>query len=192
MTHTIEPINSYGSPPTATRTETAPMNWTTYLTYTAPGLSPADTDALRDTLGAVDLTYDHNDGRLQVTLEVDADTLDQATTAALGTAAAATGLLKPTRLYVLSSVAAAAEMAHPAPIDLDLVGLTEVAGELGVSPQRADKLAASPDFPRPVLQTPTGRLWTRASVRAFKKVWEETKNPRGGRRRRTTITTETN
>lgn len=185
MTHTIEPINSYGSPPAATRTETAPMNWTTYLTYTAPGLSPADTDALRDTLGAVDLAYDHNDGRLQVTLEVDADTLDQATTAALGAAAAATGLLKPIRLYVLSSVDAAAEKAHPAPIDLDLVGLTEVAGELGVSPQRADKLAASPDFPRPVLQTPTGRLWTRASVRAFKTVWDETKNPRGGRRRRT-------
>lgn len=190
MTHTIEPINSYGPPATAGPGETAPMNWTSYLTYTAPGLSPADTDALRDTIGAVDLAYDHIDGRLQVTLEVDADTLDQATTAVLGTAAAATGLLKPTRLYVLPTADAAAEKAHPAPIDLDLIGLTEVAAELGVSPQRADKLAAGPDFPRPVLQTPTGRLWTRTSVRAFKNVWDETKNPRGGRRRRATITTE--
>lgn len=168
------------------------MNWTSYLTYTAPGLSPADTEALRDTLDAAGLVYDPNTGWLQVTLKVTADTLDQAVTAALLSAAAATGLLKPTRMYVLSSTDAEAEAAHPAPIDLDLIGLTEIADELEVGTrQRAGKLADDPDFPLPVLHTASGRLWTRASVQAFKQRWIATRNPRGGRRRRTANSTET-
>ncbi len=165
------------------------MTWTSYLTYTAPGLAPADTDALRDTLGAAALVYDPNSGRLQITLELGADTLEAAAAAALRTAAAATGLLKPTRLYVLPTTDAAAETAHPAPLDLDLIGITQIADELGVSRQRAGQLADDADFPEPVLNPPSGRLYTRASVRAFKRHWTETRNPRGGPRRRRPATT---
>lgn len=160
------------------------MNWTIYLTYVAPGLAATDTVVLRDTLGAVDLAYDQNASQLQVTLEVEADSLEQAATSALRTAAAATGLLKPTRLYVLSTTDAEAEVAHPGPLKLDLIGVTEIAVELGVSRQRAGDLRHDPDFPQPVVEKPV-RLYTRASVRVFKEHWFKTRNPRGGPRRRT-------
>nr|AVN58566.1 hypothetical protein B5P44_p00271 [Mycolicibacterium sp. CBMA 213] len=184
MTLTIAPVNSYGLLRAVARTRTAPMNWTIYLTYVAAGLAAADTDVLRDTLGAAEITYDQNSSQLQVTLEVEADTLEQAATTALRTAAAATGLLKPTRLYVLSTTDAQAAIAHPGPVDLDLIGVTEIAVELGVSRQRAGELQYDPDFPRPVVEKPL-RLYTRASVRVFKEHWFKTRNPRGGPRRRT-------
>lgn len=165
--------------------ETAPMTWTTHLTYTAPGLTPADTAALRESLDAVDLAYDQTAGRMQVTLEVDAGSLQDAASSALHTAAAATGLLKPNRLYVLPTADAAAEAANPAPMDLDLIGITEIAEELDVSRQRAGQLADDPDFPQPVYNPPSGRrrLYTRTSVRAFKQRWIAARNPRGGPRR---------
>lgn len=77
-----------------------------------------------------------------------------------------------------------ADHEHPAPLNLDLIGVTEIAGELGVSRQRAGKLADDPDFPAPVLRTAVGRLYTRESVKAFQKRWTAARNPRGGRRRR--------
>ena len=184
MTLTIAPVNSYGLLRAAAQPGTALMNWTIYLTYTAPALAPADTTALRETLSAVDMTYDQNAGLLQLTLEVEADTLEQAATTALSEAAAATGLLKPTRLYALSKTDAVAEIAHPAPLNLDLIGVTEIADELEVSRQRAGQLQHDPDFPRPVVDKPL-RLYTRASVRVFKEHWFKTRNPRGGPRPRT-------
>ncbi|OMC51907.1 hypothetical protein A5742_17350 [Mycolicibacterium fortuitum] len=161
------------------------MTWTTQLTYTAPGLTPTDTAALHGALDAVDLDYDQTTGRMQVTLEVNADTLQEAAADALHTAAAATGLLKPNRLYVLPTADAATEAAHPEPMDLDLIGITEIADELDVSRQRAGQLADDPDFPNPVYNPPSGRrrLYTRTSVRAFKQRWIAARNPRGGPRR---------
>lgn len=161
------------------------MTWTTHLTYAAPGLTPADTASLRDTLDAADLVYDQASGQMQVTLEVDADTLQDAAAGALRAAAAATGLLKPNRMYVLPTTEAAHEAARPAPIDLDLIGITEIADELNVSRQRAGQLAEDPDFPDPVYNPPSGqrRLYTRTSVRAFKQRWIATRNTRGGPRR---------
>lgn len=167
------------------------MTWTSHLTYTAPGLAPADITALRDGLDAVDLVYDQDTGRLQITLAVDASTLEKAAADALQTAATATGLLKPTRLYVLPTVEAADEAAHPAPMDLDLVGITEIADELDVSRQRAGQLAdGDPDFPQPVYNPSSGRrrLYTRTSIKAFKQRWLAARNPRGGPRRRTAPT----
>ncbi|MEW2484143.1 hypothetical protein AB0876_31615 [Mycobacterium sp. NPDC049093] len=164
------------------------MTWTCHLTYTAPGLAAADTTALRDALGAVDLLYDQTSGRLQVTLTVDSDTLQQAAGMALQTAAAATGLLQPRRLSVSSTADAVDDAAHPAPLDLDLIGITEIADELDVSRQRAGQLVEDPDFPAPVLSPRSGRLYTRTSVREFKKRWTATRNPRGGPRRRTAPT----
>lgn len=143
------------------------MTWTAVLTYTAAALTAEDTAALSAALGDCDVSYHADSEQLQVTLEVDAATLAAATERALGAAAAATGLLKPTRLLVQTTADFLAETAHPAPMNLDLVGITEIAGELGVSRQRAGQLADGPDFPAPVVRPASGRLYTRDSVQAF-------------------------
>lgn len=158
------------------------MTWTTQLTYTAAGLTDEDTAALAEALGGADIAYAA--GRLQVNLEVEASTLEEAAASALRNAASATGLLKPTRLRVLPTAEFLDETAHPEPMNLDLIGITEIAAELGVSRQRAGQLADDPDFPGPVVQPASGRLYTRASVKAFQQRWTATRNPRGGRRRR--------
>jgi len=54
----------------------------------------------------------------------------------------------------------------------DLVGITEIARMFGVSPQRADQLAATPTFPQPVTRLSAGRIWERADVRR----WAEATN----------------
>jgi hypothetical protein len=143
------------------------MTWTTHLTYTAPGLTPDDIDALSATLVGAAVTYNTDSGRLQITLHVKASTLGEAADNALRAAAAATGLLKPQRLLVQTTADFTAETEHPAPMTLDLIGITEIASELGVSRQRAGQLADHPDFPAPVVRPASGRLYTRASVKAF-------------------------
>ncbi|QNJ96567.1 hypothetical protein HZU40_34150 (plasmid) [Mycolicibacterium fluoranthenivorans] len=165
------------------------MTWTTQLTYTAAGLTDEDTAALAEALGGADIAYAAD--RLQVNLEVEASTLEEAAASTLRTAAAATGLLKPTRLRVLPTPEFLDETAHPEPMNLDLIGITEIAAELGVSRQRAGQLADDPDFPAPVVQPASGRLYTRASVKAFQQRWTATRNPRGGRRRRQPTPTAT-
>lgn len=166
------------------------MTWTTQFTYTAAGLTDEDTAALAEALGGgADIAYAA--GLLQVNLEVEASTLEEAAGSALRTAAAATGLLKPTHLRVLPTAEFLDETAHPAPMNLDLIGITEIAAELGVSRQRAGKLADDRDFPAPVLEPASGRLYTRASVNAFQQRWTATRNPRGGRRPRQPATTAT-
>ena len=163
------------------------MTWTAQLTYTAAALTPDDTAALSHELGRADVSYDARSGRLQITLEVEAATLEDA--ANTGLRAADTGglLLKPIRLLVQSAADFSTQTAHPEPLNLDLIGITEIAGELGVSRQRAGKLADDPDFPAPVVQYAAGRLYTRASVRAFRERWTVARNPRGGRRRRLVV-----
>ncbi len=47
---------------------------------------------------------------------------------------------------------------------MDLVGLTEIAEMLGVSPQRVDQLAATDAFPDPVAEIAAGRIWKRADI----------------------------
>ncbi|ANE83331.1 hypothetical protein A7U43_27730 (plasmid) [Mycobacterium adipatum] len=116
------------------------MTWTTELTYTADGLTDEDTAALAKALGGADIAYAA--GRLRVQLEVEATTLEDAADTALRTAAAATGLLKPSRFKIL-----------PTEEFLDQA------------------------------------LQPRASVKAFQKRWEETRNKAGGRPRRQLDTT---
>ena len=48
----------------------------------------------------------------------------------------------------------------PAP----LLGITQIARRLGMSRQRAHKLADRGDFPAPVHDLPTGRLWRESDV----------------------------
>lgn len=159
------------------------MTWIAQLTYAdAVTESIARTTARRR--GVTASVFDASTGRLQVTVEVDGATLEEAVAGGLGTAARAVGRLQPVRLLVQSTAAYDADTAHPAPLDVDLVGISEIAAILGVSRQRAGKLADGPDFPAPVAQTSRGRLYTRGSVTAFNEWWQTVRNPRGGRRRR--------
>lgn len=162
------------------------MTWTSRLTYSAPGLSAGDLAALRTTLPNAEIAYEATDGHLQISIDAEGGTLEDAAATALRTAAAATGLLKPSRLYVLPTADALLEAAYPTPLNLDLIGISQIADEFGVSRQRAGQLAADDDFPAPVLTPPSGRLYTRASVQAFHQRWAQTRNPRGGPRRRAT------
>ncbi|SPM37683.1 hypothetical protein MRAB57_5532 [Mycobacterium rhizamassiliense] len=157
------------------------MTWTAQLTYTAAALTPDETAALSRGLGPADVSYDARSGRLQITLEVEADSLEAATDTGLRAADTTGLLLTPIRLLVQSTADFAA---HPEALNLDLIGITEIAGELGVSRQRAGKLADDPDFPAPVVHCAAGRFYTRASVQAFHDRWAVARNPRGGRRRR--------
>ncbi len=52
---------------------------------------------------------------------------------------------------------------------MDLVGLTEIAEMLGISPQRVDQLAATESFPEPVAELAAGRVWKRADVEKWAK-----------------------
>lgn len=165
-----------GSP--AVHESSQSMMWTAQLTYAAPQGSRGFIAGP----GAA-VTYSRTGETLLITLEVEAATLEEAAVAGLRAAAGTEGL-RLTRLLVQSTADFVAEHAHPSPLNLDLIGVTEIAGELGVSRQRAGKLAEDPDFPAPVLRTATGRLYTRNSVKAFQQRWTATRNPRGGRRRR--------
>ena len=60
----------------------------------------------------------------------------------------------------------------------DLAGVTEVGDILGVSRQRAAQLAETQDFPAPVADLASGRIWRVQDVR----LWAETRR-RGGRPR---------
>ena len=79
------------------------MTWTAQLTYTAGGLTSDDIDALTDALGDGGIVYGSDTGRLQITLEVEAPTLQDAADTVLRMTAAATGLLKLTRLQALTT-----------------------------------------------------------------------------------------
>jgi hypothetical protein len=160
------------------------MTWTAQLTYTADGLTDKDTKALAKSLGGADVAYAA--GRLRVQLEVEATTLKRAADAAMRAAAAATGLLKPDGLQILPTDEFLTQALNPAP--LDLIGVTEIADEFGFSRQRAGKLADSPEFPAPVAHIASGRIYTRASVKAFQRRWEATRSPIGGRPKRTPST----
>ena len=48
---------------------------------------------------------------------------------------------------------------------LNLFGVHEIAGLLGVTRQRVDQLAREhPDFPKPVADLHMGRIWRRADI----------------------------
>jgi predicted DNA-binding transcriptional regulator AlpA len=48
---------------------------------------------------------------------------------------------------------------------VEVLGVTEVAGLLGVSRQRVDQLSHSdPDFPEPMTTLGRGRLWEKKSI----------------------------
>lgn len=150
------------------------MTWTTQLTYTADGLTDDDTAALASALSGADIAYAN--GRLQIRLEVDASTLQDAADTALRTTAAATGLLKPNHLQVLPTDEFLGRGRDP--FTLDLIGITEIADEFGVSRQRAGKIAELPGFPSPVAHPASGRIYSRPAVQAFHHHWEANRTRR--------------
>lgn len=61
----------------------------------------------------------------------------------------------------------------------EIVGVTEVAGILGVSKQRVSELARSRDFPPPIVMLAAGPVWLQSSIVQFVSRWHR----RPGRRR---------
>jgi predicted DNA-binding transcriptional regulator AlpA len=61
---------------------------------------------------------------------------------------------------------------------MKLAGIREIAEIAGVSPQRANQLAAKPDFPKPLDRIAAGPVWDRAEVRAWVKKRAKGKEPR--------------
>jgi hypothetical protein len=61
------------------------------------------------------------------------------------------------------------------------VGLSEIAGLLGVSKQRVFELRERPDFPRPLAELAAGPVWKRSSLNHFIAGWDRTP----GRRKKT-------
>lgn len=65
------------------------------------------------------------------------------------------------------------EVENSRPTLPELVSAPEVADILGVSSQRVHELAANKaDFPEPVYELRTGKVWLRDAIEAFGRRWE--------------------
>jgi hypothetical protein len=81
----------------------------------------------------------------------------------------ATGLsLDLEALHVQTDAALEREVNTPAP---GLIGLSEIAGILGVSKQRVGQLRAREDFPAPVAELAAGPVWQRQMLDRFIRDW---------------------
>lgn len=59
-------------------------------------------------------------------------------------------------------------MAYPCPVVDQVVGISEIAQLLGVTPQRAGQIARDhADFPAPVAALAAGRVWDAEGVKAW-------------------------
>jgi predicted DNA-binding transcriptional regulator AlpA len=76
---------------------------------------------------------------------------------------------QPIRLDVMSADHFAADVTQPAPLNLDLLRITDIAKLLGVSRQRADQLASQdPAFPAAVaLIGRRGQAYSRPAIEAY-------------------------
>lgn len=140
--------------------------WQASVTWTAP-TAPDAADALMDALDAYAPALQHHaDGSTTATLTVEADGVLLAAEFAIAAISGAAGAIDVTGVEVLTEEAAAAELARPQLPPLAV--LSDVARILGVSRQRAVQLAQTdPDFPAPVLELPTGRVYAAAGVEAY-------------------------
>ncbi|GAT07684.1 hypothetical protein H7I77_09960 [Mycolicibacterium novocastrense] len=168
------------------------MTWTAQLTYTAPGLTLEQRADIAAELDA-NVAYDEAAGHLKLTFETEGATLRQASDSALHAAGAAVSAVargavqtRRGRLLVMPTEEFIAEAAHPT--RLDLIGLREIADQFGVSRQRAHQLTqlktlpgGQLGFPEPVSTPASGPIFTQTSVDEFRRRWERTKKPQGGR-----------
>jgi len=114
--------------------------------------------------------------RYGATFSVDVDEADPATAfieaRAIFTAASGRAGLPAwpiVRLELLTVAEQEAELARP--VIPELVGVAEVADIIGVSRQRASKLAQQRNFPDPIARLASGPVWTRPSLNHFLDEW---------------------
>ena len=60
----------------------------------------------------------------------------------------------------------------------ELLGLTELAKQLGVSRQRVAQLSARDDFPKPAQRLAAGPVWAKPAVDRFAAGWERKRTGR--------------
>lgn len=134
-------------------------------TITISGFYP-DTDRLTDRLMIAGYPFTAGDGRYRVMTTVD-DPIDPLLAARHlqmwicqqtdGDTIASTTI---TRAGLEEGPNTPAEPAAPAPaVKLELVGVSELAGLLGVSRQRASVVAKEDDAPKPLAQLASGPVW---------------------------------
>lgn len=157
-------------------------NWTAHLSYTAPDLDARALAAITEHFGEKNVEFD--DGKLSITVEVDAPTLRQATDEAQRAATAGCPRVKPDRFGILTTADYQHSLAHPGP--MALVGIAEIGAQYGLQRTRASKLAKRAEFPDPVAELAATNVYTQASVDIFHAQWlrEKELNPRGGRPRK--------
>lgn len=157
------------------------MIWTARLIYRAEELRPVDVRSIRAALKRyASVEHDPAAQRLHVTLDVEADTISEAAGIATETAGGAPSMpSQPIRLDVMSKNDFTNDPAQPAPLDFDLMRITDIAKLLGVSRQRADQLAAQdPAFPAAVaLIGRRGQAYSRQAIEAY----VAQRDPRPGR-----------
>jgi hypothetical protein len=86
-------------------------------------------------------------------------------------AAAAVGLPRWPLARVEAQTEGELELELARPSFPDLVGVAELAEQLGVSRQRAWTVTGRPDFPEPVARLKATPVWTADSVRRFLETW---------------------
>lgn len=134
-------------------------------------------DHLYEVGGAVSGAQDGSRYGATFSLDDITRTMDAATAAAQGyirftEAARDAGLpaLPVVRLEAETYAEQDAELARPN--FPELAGITEIAGILAVSRQRAHQLTKRPDFPVAVANLAAGPVWTRPSINHFVETWQ--------------------
>lgn len=149
----------------------------------ATPLTDDQVDGLLDTLISHGAALSHRDTRLGVSMSIDAETIEDAWTAARDALASALTV----DVERIESIQVQTERSHIAEIEQPLipplVGYAEIAEIAGVSRQRARQLDGSPGFPVPVVRTAAGPLRTRAAVESWAK--RRTRKPGRPRKRQT-------
>lgn len=161
------------------------IKWRAIMTWPQPpDITPEQLAPLAEALPGFGIVVSDQQ-RIRAEMTVDGSTLRQATDAALRVARDVhqAGLLRlgqPTQLRVLPLDDYDAELRRPP--EQELIGYTEAAEILGVSPQRVAQLARErQEFPAPIATPAMGAIFTRTSVQEFAKL------PRkGGRPPKTT------
>ena len=84
------------------------------------------------------------------------------------------------RTQLLTAAELDAELARPGPI---LVGVSEIAGLLGTTRNRAWQVTRKADFPRPLADLAGGPVWALPMVARFLEEWPRRRGPAPGSKR---------
>lgn len=160
------------------------MRWSIRMEVAEAGAAPPDTDALFDLLEFLEpfdasvtgTPEDPDDGKARygVRMAVDAADPTEATDRAMREFLAGVEKFElPKWPFTFMSIVAEDELEAEVsrPNFPDLLGVSELAGLLGVTRQRASALAKGPTFPKPVATLHSGPVWTKPSVGRFVESW---------------------